>query len=41
MARRSGPARRRGPSFVQIVTWVIVVLVVTSMVLSVMPFAQQ
>jgi hypothetical protein len=40
MARRSGPSRR-GPSALQIVTWIIIFLVVTSMVLSVLPFAQQ
>jgi hypothetical protein len=40
MARRSGSSRR-GPSAIQIVTWIIVVLVVASMILSVLPFAQQ
>lgn len=40
MARRGAP-KRSGPNALQIVTWVIIVLVVTSMVLSVLPFAQQ
>ncbi len=41
MARRSGSSKRRGPSAVQVVTWVIVLLVVVSMVLSVLPIAAQ
>ena len=41
MARRSGPSKRRGPSGLQIVTWIIVFLVVVSMVLSVLPLAAQ
>lgn len=40
MARRGTP-KRSGPNALQIVTWVIVVLVVASMVLSVLPIAQQ
>ncbi len=40
MAGRSGSSRR-GPNALQIVTWVIVALVVASMILSVLPFAQQ
>jgi hypothetical protein len=40
MARR-GPPKRSGPNVFQIVTWVIVVLVVASMILSVLPIAQQ
>ena len=34
MARR---ARRRGPTFVQITTWVIALIVVISMVLALLP----
>ena len=41
MARRGGPPKRRGPNGLQIVTWIIVFLVVTSMVLSVLPIAAQ
>jgi hypothetical protein len=41
MARRSGSSKRRGPSALQIVTWVIVFLVVVSMVLSTLPLAYQ
>jgi hypothetical protein len=40
MAKR-GPAKRSGPNALQIITWVIVVLVVASMILSVLPIAQQ
>jgi hypothetical protein len=39
MARRGDP-KKSGPNAQQIVTWVIVALVVASMVLSVLPFAQ-
>lgn len=39
MARRGGP-KKSGPTGLQIVTWVIVLLVVLSMVLSVLPIAQ-
>ena len=41
MARRTGSSRRRGPSALQIVTWIIVLLVVLSMILSVLPIAAQ
>jgi hypothetical protein len=39
MARRGGSSKR-GSKVLQIATWVIAVLVVVSMVLSVLPFAQ-
>jgi hypothetical protein len=39
MARRGAP-KKNGPNALQVTTWVIVLLVVASMVLSVMPFAQ-
>lgn len=41
MARRSSSSKRRGPSAVQIVTWVIIFLVVVSMILSTLPMAYQ
>jgi hypothetical protein len=41
MARRSGSPKRRGPNAVQVITWIIVLLVVVSMVLSVLPIAAQ
>ena len=41
MARHGGSSKRRGPSALQIVTWIIVALVVASMVLSVLPIAAQ
>ena len=40
MARRSGSPRRRGPSVVQIVTWVIAILVVLSMILAMLPLGR-
>ena len=41
MARRGGPARKSGPGALQIIIWVVVFLVVASMVISVLPIAQQ
>jgi hypothetical protein len=40
MARR-GSSSRRGPSPLQIVTWIIVFLVAVSMVLAVLPIGRQ
>ena len=40
MARRGGSSKRGGTKVLQIATWIIAVLVVVSMVLSVLPFAQ-
>jgi hypothetical protein len=41
MARRGGPPGRRGPTMFQIITWVIAFLVVLSMIVSILPIAQQ
>lgn len=40
MPRRSVP-KRKGPSVLQLATWLIIFLVAVSMVLAVLPIAQQ
>lgn len=41
MPRNSGSSKRSGPNMTQIITWAIVILVVLSMVISVLPIANQ